>query len=166
MGAKSYFLIDNKIQPMDEEFVEEVSNVEPVANQVLAGVSILIIDDNPINLIVAEKTLRKFGAKSIKALSAKEGLRKYAATEANLILMDLHMPGLDGFQTTGLIRETEKFKTSPVPILAYTTFGFEEVKAKIDEHKLDGYIGKPFTQGQVFETIMSVLSIKSDSKQA
>ena len=166
MGAKSYFLIDNKIQPMDEEFVVEESKVEPVANQVLAGVSILIIDDNPINLIVAEKTLRKFGAKSIKALSAKEGLQKYASSKTQLILMDLHMPGLDGFETTALIRETDKFKTSPVPILAYTTFGFDEVKDKIKEHNLDGYIGKPFTQGQVFETIMSVLSIKSDSKQA
>ena len=151
---------------MDEEFTEEVSKVVPVANQVLEGIQILIIDDNPINLIVAEKTLRKFGAKSVKALSAKEGVQKYISTKPNLILMDLHMPGIDGFQATGLVRETEKFKTSPVPILAYTTFGYEEVKTKIDEHKLDGYIGKPFTQGQVFETIMSVLSIKTDSKQA
>ncbi|MFY0591644.1 response regulator [Roseivirga sp.] len=166
MGAKSYFLVDNKIQPMDEEFNEEVSKVETVANQVLEGISILIIDDNPINLIVAEKTLRKFGAKSIKALSAKEGIQKYNASQPSLILMDLHMPGIDGFQGTALVRETEKFQKNSIPILAYTTYAYDEVKAKIEEHNLDGYIGKPFTQGQVFETIMSVLSIKSDSKQA
>ncbi len=166
MGAKSYFLVDNKIQSMDDEFVDGVEKKESTANDVLADVSVLIIDDNPINLIVAEKTLKKFGAKSIKALSAKEGIQKYAVQSVQLVLMDLHMPGIDGYKATTLLHETEKFKKSPVPVLAYTTFAFDEVKEKIEEYKLDGYIGKPFTQGQVFETIMSVLSIKPDSKQA
>ena len=151
---------------MDEEFVDGVEPKETQATQVLADVSVLIIDDNPINLIVAEKTLRKFGAKSIKALSAKEGVKKFLETNVQLILMDLHMPGIDGFEATNLVRETDKFKSASVPILAYTTFAFDEVKQKITDHKLDGYIGKPFTQGQVFETIISVLSPKPDSKQA
>lgn len=166
MGAKSYFLVDNKIKSMDEEFVDGVERKESEATQVLADVSVLIIDDNPINLIVAEKTLKKFGAKSIKALSAKEGVKKFLETETQLILMDLHMPGIDGFEATNLVRETDKFQAAPVPILAYTTFAYDEVKEKITGHKLDGYIGKPFTQGQVFETIISVLSPKPDSKQA
>lgn len=160
MGAKSYFLVDNKIQSMDEEFIDGVEKNESPSSEVLAGTNVLIIDDNPINLIVAQKTLKKFGATSSKALSAKEGVQKFNTETVHLILMDLHMPGLDGFQTTGLIRETDKFKSTPVPILAYTTFAYDEVKAKIDEYLLDGYIGKPFTQSQVFETIMSVLSVK------
>lgn len=166
MGSKSYFLIDNKIQSMDEEFAEGTEKKEATINQVLEDVSILIIDDNPINLIVAEKTLSKFGAKSIKALSANEGIEKYAISKVDLVLMDLHMPGIDGYKATTLLRETEKFINAPIPILAYTTFAFDEVKERMEEHKLDGYIGKPFTQSQVFETIMSVLSIKTDSKQA
>lgn len=166
MGAKSYFLVDNKIQSMDDEFVDGIEKKESTSNQALADVKVLIIDDNPINLIVAQKTLSKFGATSIKALSAKEGIQKFASENVNLVLMDLHMPGIDGYKATSLLHETDKFKKSPVPVLAYTTFAFDEVKDKIESHKLDGYIGKPFTQGQVFETIMSVLSITPDSKQA
>jgi two-component system cell cycle response regulator DivK len=60
-----------------------------------------------------------------------------------------------------LIRETQKFQNSPIPILAYTTFSFDEVKEGIKEHQLDGYIGKPFTQAQVIGSIFEVLSIKS-----
>lgn len=166
MGAKSYFLIDNKIQPMDEEFVDGVEKKETTSNDALSDVTVLIIDDNPINLIVAEKTLKKFGAKSVKALSAKEGIQKFAAEKVNLVLMDLHMPGIDGYKGTKLLHESDKYKEAPVPVLAYTTFAYDEVKEKVEAHKLDGYIGKPFTQGQVFETIMSVLSIEPDSKQA
>ncbi len=165
MGAKSYFLVDNKIQSMDEEFIEGVEKNESPSSEVLAGINVLIIDDNPINLIVAEKTLRKFGAKSLKALSAKEGIQKFNSETVNLVLMDLHMPGIDGFKATALVHETEKYKSDPVPILAYTTFAYDEVQAKIDEHKLDGYIGKPFTQGQVFETIMSVLQVNEASEE-
>lgn len=166
MGAKSYFLVDNKIQSMDDEFVDGVEKKEETINQVLSDVTILIIDDNPINLIVAQKTLSKFGATSVKALSAKEGVQAFQRSNVNLVLMDLHMPGIDGYKATALLHESEKFKANPVPVLAYTTFALDEVKEKMDQHKLDGYIGKPFTQGQVFETIMSVLSIKSDAKQA
>jgi len=166
MGAKSYFLVDDKIQSMDDEFVDGIEKKKPTSNQALADVNVLIIDDNPINLIVAEKTLSKFGAKSIKALSAKEGIQKFFSETVNLVLMDLHMPGIDGYKATALLHETEKFKNQPVPVLAYTTFAYDEVREKLQFYKLDGYIGKPFTQSQVFETIMSVLSITQNSKQA
>ncbi|MBO3698723.1 response regulator [Fabibacter sp. E12] len=151
---------------MDDEFVEGVEKKETTSSKVLSDITVLVIDDNPINLIVAEKTLSKFGANSIKALSAKEGIQKFSTGSINLVLMDLHMPGIDGYKATKLLHETEQFKNSPVPVLAYTTFAYDEVKEKVEAHKLDGYIGKPFTQGQVFETIMSVLSIKPDTKQA
>ncbi|MDB4448066.1 response regulator [Roseivirga sp.] len=108
----------------------------------------------------------RFAARSIKALSAKEGIQKFSSESVNLILMDLHMPGIDGYKATALLHETEKFKNQPVPVLAYTTFAYDEVRDKLQFYKLDGYIGKPFTQSQVFETIMSVLSITQNSKQA
>ena len=81
--------------------------------------------------------------------------------------MDLHMPVIDGFKGTDLIRETEKFRDNPIPIMAYTTFSYDEVMDGIKKHKLDGYIGKPFTQAQVIGSIFEVLSLKQKKyKQA
>lgn len=164
MAAKSYFLLDDKILPMDSEETGKLKPKRAVENQLLEGKTILVIDDNPINLIVAEKTLKKFGAKSTKALSAKEGIQKFISQPFDLVLMDLHMPSIDGFEATAMLRETQNFKSKPTTILAYTTYSRDEVKEKMDEYKFDGYIGKPFTQDQVLETIIKVLDLDKPSE--
>ena len=166
MVAKSYFLLDDKILPMDgEEGGKSADRIKVNSDSnLLEGKTILVIDDNPINLIVAEKTLKKFGANCIKALSAKEGIQKFLVNPVNLVLMDLHMPSIDGFEATAMLRETQNFKDKPINILAYTTYSYDEVKAKMSEFQLDGYIGKPFTQDQVLETIIKILELDQSSK--
>ena len=167
MGMRSYYLIDNKIQSLEEPEENHLNLKKTKSASILSDQNILVIDDSPINLIVAEKTLSKFGAKCFRAISAKEGLRVYNQEKIDLILMDLHMPVIDGFQGTDLIRETEKFQKHPIPIMAYTTFSYDEVMDGIKKHKLDGYIGKPFTQAQVLGSIFEVLSLKQQKfKQA
>lgn len=166
MGMRSYYLIDNKIQSLEETEVGS-SAIKSKSATILEDQNVLIIDDSPINLIVAEKTLCKFGATCFRAISAKEGLRVFGEQRIDLVLMDLHMPVIDGFRGTDLIRETEKFQSNPIPILAYTTFSYDEVMDGIKRHKLDGYIGKPFTQAQVIGSIFEVLSLKqAQYKQA
>lgn len=157
MGARSYFLLDNEILSTDDLLSSERSDVAENEG-ILNGKSILIIDDSPINLTVAEKTLSKYGATCRKAFSAKEGILSFTENQVDLILMDLHMPMIDGFEATRMLKGTSKFQSSGVPILAYTTYAFSEVKEAIDKYGLDGYIGKPFTQTQVLDTILSSLS--------
>jgi len=167
MGMCSYYLIDNKIQSFEDSGSLSSTENKSQSSSILEGQKILIVDDSPINLIVAEKTLTKFGAECHRALSAKEGLKVFNKENLDLILMDLHMPSIDGFKGTDLIRETNKFQESPIPIMAYTTFSYDEVMEGIKEHKLDGYIGKPFTQAQVIGSIFEVLSLKQQkAKQA
>ena len=160
MGMRSYYLIDNKIQSLEESEVGISKEKKTKSASILSEQNVLIIDDSPINLIVAEKTLSKFGANCFRAISAKEGLKVFNQNKVDLILMDLHMPVIDGFKGTDLIRETEKFRNNPIPIMAYTTFSYDEVMEGIKRHKLDGYIGKPFTQAQVIGSIFEVLSLK------
>jgi two-component system cell cycle response regulator DivK len=167
MGMRSYYLIDNKIQSLEETDGGAQQLKKSKSASILAEQNVLIVDDSPINLIVAEKTLSKFGATCFRAISAKEGLKVYNQEKIDLILMDLHMPVIDGFKATDLIRETEKFHSFPIPIMAYTTFSYDEVMEGIKNHKLDGYIGKPFTQAQVIGSIFEVLSLKQQKyKQA
>lgn len=160
MGMRSYYLIDNKIQSLEETESGQIEKKKTKTASVLTEQNVLIVDDSPINLIVAEKTLSKFGANCFRAISAKEGLKVFNQNRIDLILMDLHMPVIDGFKGTDLIRETEKFQSNPIPIMAYTTFSYDEVMEGIKKHQLDGYIGKPFTQAQVIGSIFEVLSLK------
>lgn len=156
MGARSYFLLDNEILSTDDIYSSDNTSISE-NKAILEGKSILIIDDSPINLSVAEKTLSKFGAQCIKAFSAKEGILSYVENNVDLILMDLHMPMIDGFEATSMLRGTSKFRNTETPILAYTTYAYSEVKEAILKYGLDGYIGKPFTQTQVLDTILSTL---------
>ena len=157
MGARSYFFLDNQILSTDEVYgQQDIGRNDD--QQLLADKSVLVIDDSPINLSVAEKTLSKFGAASLKAFSAKEGLQSFHQHHVDVILMDLHMPLIDGFEATSMIRATQKHRDNPIPILAYTTYSYDEVSKAIKKYQLYGYIGKPFTQTQVLETILSVIS--------
>lgn len=146
---------------MEDSFSNEPSFVVNQSDRkLLEGINILVVDDNPINLTVADKTLAKFGGTSFKCLSAEESLTVFKSTPVQLILMDLHMPGIDGFAATKLIRETEEYKNNPVPILAYTTYNYNDVKVDIEDCGMSGYIGKPFTHIQVIDTILDAVGIQ------
>lgn len=156
MGARSYFLLDNEILSTDEMIANEVVKVDENST-LLVGKSVLIIDDSTINLTVAEKTLQKYGATCYRSISAKEGIALYGQNKVDLILMDLHMPVIDGFEATRRIKASKRYKTNKAPILAYTTYPYNEVKEAIELNGLDGYIGKPFTQTQVLDIILTAL---------
>tara|TARA_R110001592_G_scaffold244026_1_gene505306 strand:- start:2040 stop:2483 length:444 start_codon:yes stop_codon:yes gene_type:complete len=146
---------------MEDSFSNEPSFIVNQSDRkLLEGINILVVDDNPINLTVADKTLSKFGGSSIKCLSAEESLVVFKANPIQLILMDLHMPGIDGFAATKLIRETDKFKNNPIPILAYTTYSYNDVKVEIENCGMNGYIGKPFTHVQVIDTILEAVGVQ------
>ncbi len=160
MGAKSYYFEDNQIKSF-EDSTGELEPKKPVYNpysKVLKGYNILVIDDNPINLIVAEKTLNRFGATTFRALSGDLGIACYNSEQIHLILMDIQMPVLDGFASCKKLKKTKKYATDKVPVIAYTTFAFEEIKEQIEEAEMDGYIGKPFTQAQVISSLISIVT--------
>ncbi|WP_165899472.1 response regulator [Roseivirga ehrenbergii] len=161
MKGTSYYLIGDKIHLMEDSFVNEPSFIVNQSDRkLLDGINIIVVDDNPINLTVADKTLAKFGGTSFKCLSAEESLVAFKSKPIHLVLMDLHMPGIDGFTATKLIRETEEFKNNPIPILAYTTYSYNDVKAEIEACGMSGYIGKPFTHVQVIDTILGAVGVQ------
>ena len=155
----SYYLIDDKIHLMEDDFSSESQfSVKKSHKNLLEGINILVVDDNPINLTVADKTLAKFSGKSFKCLNAEDALLVYNSSNINLILMDLHMPNIDGFEAAKMIQQTEKFNKNPICILAYTTYSYNDVKVELELSGFDGYIGKPFTHTQVIDTIIDAVS--------
>jgi len=160
MAAKSYYFENNQIKEFDD-LIENQVQKPPVPHpycKVLEGINILVVDDNAINLIVADKTLKRFGATTFKALTGALGIACFDKENIDLILMDLQMPLMNGFETCLKLKAGFRYSERPAPVIAYTTFAFEEVKERLIKHKMDGYIGKPFTQSQVMSSLINILT--------
>mgnify|MGYP003623530317 CR=1 FL=1 len=107
------------------------------------GVTVLVVDDNEINLTVAEGLLTDlYGIRCDLAGSGEEALQKAALNEYSLIFMDQMMAGMDGVETAGKIREMGgKFAT--LPIIALTANAVKGTREALLEAGIDDYLSKP-----------------------
>src|SRR5207248_10347686 len=88
--------------------------MRPQAPSCAAPTRVLLVDDVPANLLSLEATLRDLGAVLVKAGSGEEALRRLLAEDFAVILMDVRMPGLDGYETARLIRGRDRCRHVPI----------------------------------------------------
>jgi CheY-like chemotaxis protein/nitrogen-specific signal transduction histidine kinase len=112
--------------------------------QSLDGLNVLIVEDNEINKHIVSRLLTKWNAIIDTAENGRVAIQKVVEKQYNLVLMDLHMPEMSGYEAALKIRgmEGDYFKT--LPILAVTASAFAEDKQKICASGMNGYIIKPF----------------------
>lgn len=115
----------------------------------------LLVEDNPINQMVAKRVLESFGMTVSCASSGEEALKKMDTEEYDIVFMDIQMPGLDGYQTTEHIRADNR--NSQVPILAMTANATTGESEKCISFGMDGYISKPFDTDNLYNTILGLL---------
>lgn len=127
--------------------VEEVKSVDTSA---LQGCSILVVDDNEFNRMVAITILEQNGIKAETATNGKEALEIYEKGNFDLILMDVQMPVMDGIQATKIIREELK---SEVPIVALTAFAMKGDEEHYLSKGMDSYLSKPFHEEDLLQVI-------------
>jgi len=125
----------------------------PIGMTPLAGMSILLVEDNPLNVLVTTKVLSRWGAGVDHAGNGQEALDKLDPLVHRLILMDMHMPVMDGYTATLRIREMGL----TIPIIALTA------SVSKDEHKalysfyIDEVVTKPFHPDQLLRAILKCL---------
>ena len=127
----------------DDEKVME-SPAKPRQN---AGpLSVLIVEDDEYGQILVTKMLEKIGVKTLSARNGFEAVKVVTTKTPDLVLMDCQMPGMDGFEATGKIREHEKrHGYSPVPIVAMTANTLPQDQQKCFSVGMDDFLGKPVT---------------------
>ena len=103
----------------------------PASESAGEKVKILLVDDQPDNLLSAEAVLEVLGEEIVKAQSGREALRHLLDSDFAVILLDVMMPGMDGFETATLIRQRERSRHTPIIFL--TALG------KSEEHLIRGY---------------------------
>ncbi|RMD58208.1 MAG: response regulator, partial [Nitrospirae bacterium] len=116
--------------------------------------NILLAEDNIVNQKIAFKMLQKRGYNVVLAKNGREAVEVFKKHSSfHLILMDVQMPELDGFEATKVIREIEKERGIHTPIIALTAHATKEYRAYCLKAGMDDYISKPINSGQLFETI-------------
>ncbi|TAL60378.1 MAG: PAS domain S-box protein [Bacteroidetes bacterium] len=119
----------------------------------LEGKKILVAEDNKINFFVANKFLVGWGIKVTHAENGQLALDILENESFDLILMDLHMPVLDGIEATRIIRKSENPKIKNIPIVALTAAIMSESHDKIEDLNINDYVLKPFKPHDLFERI-------------
>jgi CheY-like chemotaxis protein len=116
---------------------------------------ILLVEDNPANLALMEYLLRAFGHTTISAPDGARGLAMAIESIPDLILMDLHMPTLDGFEAARQIKQVPALQR--IPVVAVTASAMVGDRDKILARGFDGYIAKPITPETFVSQVESFL---------
>jgi len=119
---------------------------------------ILVVDDKKENLQVVVNLLNLVGFETNEAVNGEEAIAKFEQWSPDLILMDLRMPVMDGYESTHRIKSTEKGKQTPIIVLTASTF--EGERKRINSMEIQGYICKPFRENELFGAIGKALGIQ------
>ncbi len=104
---------------------------------------ILLAEDNPVNQKLAVRILEKMGHSVTVADDGEEALAALAGKDFDLVLMDIQMPKMDGFETTRAIREQERETGGHIPIIAMTAHALKGDRERCLAAGMDEYVGKP-----------------------
>jgi signal transduction histidine kinase/CheY-like chemotaxis protein len=143
--------------PISREPKPEIRNFRPEAGQqpLLRGISLLLVEDNPLNVLVAQTMLENNGARVEVATNGVEALERLDPARHQLVLMDLHMPVMDGYEATVLMRR----RGETIPIIALTASMPKEVEDDAFAAGLNDVIVKPFSPDELYRVILQHIRI-------
>lgn len=122
---------------------------------------ILVVDDNNDSRELVVKVLKNKGYEMLEAIDGEEALEKAIAEKPDLILMDISIPKINGYEVTKRLKSIEEFKDTPV--IALTAHAMKGDRAKALEAGCEGYISKPINVRELPEQVKSYLRGKWES---
>ncbi len=149
MATKNHIKQENSIQP------------EPVFD--LKNKEVLLVEDNSLNQMVAEKFLENMGLTIHIAENGAEAVKMLKKKNYDLVLMDIQMPEMDGYEATHYIRNNFSGVKKNIPILAMTAHAFQDEEAKCRQAGMNDYISKPLNRNVLLDKVRQLLN--SNTKQ-
>lgn len=157
IGSTFSFILNLKITDIK---ITEASTIEPKSDKINKHYSLLLIEDNQLNQKLAKNVLNNFGFEVDIAENGIQGIDLLKHKKYDLILMDIQMPELDGYQTTKIIRKELKLD---IPILAMTAHSIVGEKEKCIEVGMNDFVSKPFEQKELFEKISRLINMQNQT---
>ncbi|MBU2915136.1 PAS domain-containing protein [Reichenbachiella agariperforans] len=166
LGLGSVFSFDVTFPIGDNESVSSENRPSEMvfANVADKNIKVLVAEDNRANQIVLQKFLDKWGVKTDFAENGMVAMEKAKSETYNLILMDLQMPEMDGYQATTAIRDMDTVYAKQVPIVALSASAMMEVRKKVKELGMTDFITKPFNPEELYKKIIKyhhVVNVKN-----
>ena len=143
-GAGTTFVI--KIPFKIDQDADEREEQEDVSGKSIKGLHILLVEDNDLNMEIAEFMLQNEGAAVSKAWNGQEAVeifRNSVPGEFDVILMDIMMPVMNGYEATKMIRSMDREDAKVIPIIAMTANAFTEDRLRVKEAGMNEHIAKP-----------------------
>jgi signal transduction histidine kinase/CheY-like chemotaxis protein len=153
-GSSFFFIqtFDKSIKTAQQQTLE--SKTPKQDDKPFTGISILLVDDNPMNVLVAQKFLQRWGATTDVATNGKEAIDKLDVTKHKLILMDLHMPVMDGYEATIHLRKMN----ITLPVIALTANLPAEVEEQTKAAGINDIVVKPFLPDELYRKILHYIN--------
>lgn len=153
-GSTFYFELPFAIAAHLDTTKPQTSEQSAIQNN---EIKILIVEDNELNNLIVERFLTKWGFQHDNAENGKLALEKVKQAHYDLILLDLEMPVMNGYETTTAIRKLDGEK-SKTPILALSASAMQDVQEKIFNLGMNGFVLKPFNPIELRRKIEEILA--------
>jgi CheY-like chemotaxis protein len=128
----------------------------------LAGIRALVVDDNAQAREILTEALRVFAMRADSVSSGEDAVREIAAADSQdpyrLVLMDWHMPGMDGLEASRIIKRNDRLQHVP-KIVMVTAFGREDIRAQAEQIGIDSYLLKPVNQSLLYDTLVDLFGV-------
>jgi CheY-like chemotaxis protein/nitrogen-specific signal transduction histidine kinase len=123
-----------------------------------APLRVLLAEDNPVNRMLAVRLLEREGFQVVVACDGREALSALETNPFDLALVDIQMPGVDGFEVTAAVRRQEMQHGGHLPIVAMTAHAMKGDAEQCLAAGMDGYVSKPISAARLFDEIEAVLA--------
>ncbi|MDD3218732.1 MAG: transporter substrate-binding domain-containing protein [Lachnospiraceae bacterium] len=153
LGEGTEFMVEVVFQKAKAKETAEKDTVNMVN---LQGKRILLVEDNELNVIVADRLLKKKGCLVEVAANGVEAVAKFGQSEENFfdaILMDIRMPVMDGLEATEKIRRLNRKDAQTIPIIAMTAEAFSEEKKRTIGAGMNYHLSKPIEPAKLYEAL-------------
>lgn len=142
---------------------EQNKKIKILDNGILKNIKILVVEDIAVNRILMKQILGRKNINADFAVNGKEAIRILAENTYDLILMDLHMPIMDGKQATQIIRNPiSPVLDHDVTIIALTADAFDDTKDEVMELGMDGFLSKPVEIEELYETLYDLFVLQQE----
>jgi PAS domain S-box-containing protein len=161
-GSIFHFTVDLGVLSAGE--FEERPTVESPAESLATQTGpwrVLVVEDNAVNRKLAQRILEKRGFQVTLAVDGIQALLAVEKAAFDLILMDIQMPEMDGFEATAAIRKREQLAGKHTPIIALTAHAMKEDRERCLSAGMDAYVTKPIRPDELFRTIHELLAVPS-----